>query len=213
MTKELRRLSIVMLFMFLSLFVATSWIQVVEADNLAQADRNTRSLRDSYEIQRGSIIADGMQIAYSVASEDEFQYQRVYADSPMWSSVTGFFNPALQSSTGIENALNADLSGTGASAFLAEIERIVSGQPQTGFSVELTLDAAAQQAAYEALGDLQGAVVAIEPATGRILAMVSTPATTPTRSPCTVLPRPRPCTTRSTHRSRTRCRTARSRAT
>ncbi|MES2865407.1 MAG: penicillin-binding transpeptidase domain-containing protein [Actinomycetota bacterium] len=171
MTKELRRLSIVMLFMFLSLFAATSWIQVVAADELGQADRNTRSLLDSYEIQRGSIIADGVQIAYSVASEDEFQYQRMYTDSPMWSSVTGFFNPALQSSTGIENAL----SGTGASAFLAEIERIVSGQAQTGFSVELTLDAAAQKAAYEALGGLQGAVVAIEPATGRILAMVSTP--------------------------------------
>jgi len=175
MTKELRRLTIVMLFMFLSLFVATSWIQVVAADGLGQAERNTRSLLDSYEIQRGSIIADGVQIAYSVASEDEFRYQRVYADSPMWSSVTGFFNPALQSSTGIEHALNGDLSGTGASAFLSEIERIVSGQPQSGFSVELTLDAAAQQAAYEAMGDLQGAVVAIEPSTGRILAMVSTP--------------------------------------
>ena len=56
-----------------------------------------------------------------------------------------------------------------------EIERILSGQPQTGFSVELSLDAAAQKAAYDALGGLQGAVVAIEPSTGRILAMVSTP--------------------------------------
>jgi len=175
MTKELRRLSVVMLFMFIALFAAASWIQVVDADSLAQNPNNQRSLRDSYEIERGSIIADGVQIAHSVPSDDEFQYQRVYTDSPMWSSVTGFFNPALQSSTGIENALNGDLSGTGASAFLAEIERIVSGQAQTGFSVELTLDAAAQRAAYEAMGDLQGAVVAIEPSTGRILAMVSTP--------------------------------------
>jgi len=175
MTKEMRRLSIVMLFMFLSLFVATSWIQVVQADTLAQTDHNTRTLRDSYEIQRGSIIVDGTPIASSVPSEDEFQYQRVYSDSPMWSNVTGFFNPALQSSTGIEQALNGDLSGTGAGAFFSEIERIVSGQPQRGFSAELTLDAAAQRAAYEAFGDLEGAAVAIEPATGRILAMVSTP--------------------------------------
>lgn len=175
MTKEMRRLSIVMLFMFLSLFVATSWIQVVQADTLAQTDHNTRSLRDSYEIQRGSIIVDGTPIASSVPSEDEFRYQREYTDSPMWSDVTGFFNPALQSSTGIENALNGDLSGTGAGAFFSEIERIVSGQPQRGFSVELSLDAAAQKAAYEALGDLQGSAVAIEPSTGRILAMVSTP--------------------------------------
>lgn len=175
MTKEMRRLSIVMLFMFLSLFVATSWIQVVAADDLGQADGNTRSLLDSYEIQRGSIIVDGMPIASSVPSDDEYQYQREYVDSPMWSNITGFFNPALQSSTGIENALNGDLSGTGASAFLAEIERIVSGQPQRGFSVELTLDADAQRAAYEAFGDKQGAAVAIEPSTGRILAMYSTP--------------------------------------
>lgn len=175
MTKEMRRLSIVMLFMFLSLFVATSWIQVVAADDLAQADGNTRSLLDSYEIQRGSIIVDGMPIASSVPSDDEYQYQREYVDSPMWSNITGFFNPALQSSTGIENALNGDLSGTGASAFLAEIERIVSGQPQRGFSVELTPDADAQRAAYEAFGDKQGAAVAIEPSTGRILAMYSTP--------------------------------------
>jgi len=175
MTKEIRRLSIVMLFMFLSLLVATSWIQVVQADALGQTDHNTRSLMDSYEIQRGAIIAGGEPIASSVASDDEFQYQREYADSPMWSSITGFFNPALQSSTGLENALNADLSGTGASAFLSEIERIVSGQPQRGFSVEVTVDPVVQRAAYEALGDLEGAAVAIEPSTGRILAMVSTP--------------------------------------
>lgn len=175
MTKELRRLTIVMLFMFLSLFVATSWIQVVQADALGQTEHNTRSLMDSYEIQRGSIIADGVPIATSMPSDDEFQYQRVYTDSEMWSSVTGFFNPALQSSTGIESALNADLSGTGASAFLADIERIISGQPQSGFSVNLTVDADAQRAAYEALSGLEGAAVAIEPSTGRILAMVSTP--------------------------------------
>ena len=175
MTKEIRRLSVVLLFMFLSLFVATSWIQVVQADTLAQTDHNTRSLMDSYEIQRGSIIAGGSPIVTSVPADDEYQYQRVYSDSPMWSSVTGFFNPALQSSTGLENALNADLSGTGASAFLSEIERIVSGQPQRGFSAELTLDPAAQQAAYEAFGDMEGAAVAIEPSTGRVLAMLSTP--------------------------------------
>ncbi|GAA1538656.1 peptidoglycan glycosyltransferase [Microbacterium ginsengiterrae] len=175
MTKEIRRLSIVMLFMFLSLLVATSWIQVVQADQLAQTDHNTRSLMDSYEIQRGAIIAGGTPIASSVAADDEFRYQRVYEDSPMWSDITGFFNPALQSSTGIENALNADLSGTGASAFLSEIERIVSGQPQRGFSVEVTVDPVAQRAAYEALDGLEGAVVALEPSTGRILAMVATP--------------------------------------
>ncbi len=175
MTKELRRLSIVMLFMFLSLFAATSWIQVVEADSLGQNEHNRRTLLDSYEIKRGSIIVDDVAIASSVPADDRYQFQRVYTDGAMWAPVTGYFNPALQSATGIERALNADLSGTGASAFFAEIERILSGQPQTGFSVELSLDTAAQQAAYEGLQGLKGAVIAIEPSTGRILAMVSTP--------------------------------------
>ncbi|WP_372969491.1 peptidoglycan D,D-transpeptidase FtsI family protein [Microbacterium sp.] len=175
MTKELRRLSIVMLFMFISLFAATSWIQVVEADSLGQNSNNRRTLLDSYEIQRGSIIVDDVAIASSTPSDDRYQFQRVYTDAAMWAPVTGYFNPALQSATGIERALNGDLSGTGSSAFFAEIERILSGQPQRGFSVELTLDTAAQRAAYEGLEGLNGAVVAIEPKTGRILAMVSTP--------------------------------------
>ncbi|MFT4157441.1 MAG: penicillin-binding transpeptidase domain-containing protein [Microbacterium sp.] len=175
MTKELRRLSIVMLFMFLSLFAATSWIQVVDADALGQNSNNKRTRLDSYEIQRGSIIVDGTAIASSVPSNDIYQFQREYTDAEMWGAVTGYFNPALQSQTGIEQALNGDLSGTASNAFFAEVERIVSGQPQTGRSVELTLNTAAQQAAYDAMQGLEGAVVAIEPKTGRILAMVSTP--------------------------------------
>ena len=175
MTKELRRLSIVMLFMFLSLFAATSWIQVVEADSLAQNTNNKRTKLDSYEIQRGSIIVGGSAIASSVPADDQYKFQRVYTDAAMWEPVTGYFNPALDARTGIEQALNADLSGTGSNAFLAEIERILSGQPQVGYSVELSLNAAAQRAAYEGLQGLKGAVIAIEPKTGRILAMVSTP--------------------------------------
>ncbi|GAT74696.1 cell division protein FtsI/penicillin-binding protein 2 [Microbacterium sp. HM58-2] len=175
MTKELRRLSVVMLFMFLSLFAATSWIQVVEADNLAQNGANKRTRLDSYEIQRGSIIVDDVAIASSVPSDDQYRFQRVYTDAALWAPVTGWYNAALNSRTGIEEAMNADLSGTGSNAFFAEVDRLLSGQPQRGFSVELSLNTAAQQAAYEGLQGLEGAVVAIEPATGRILAMVSTP--------------------------------------
>lgn len=175
MTKELRRLSIVMLFMFISLFAATSWIQVIDADALSQNGNNKRTRLDSYEIQRGSIIVDGVAIASSVPSDDMYQFQRVYTDAAMWEPVTGYFSAPLDSRTGIEKALNTDLSGTGSNAFFSEIERIVSGQPQTGYSVELSLNTAAQRAAYEGLQGLKGAVVAIEPKSGRILAMVSTP--------------------------------------
>ncbi len=175
MTKELRRLSIIMLFMFIALFASTSWIQVVHADALGQRPENRRTLLDSYEIQRGAILVDGYPIAYSVPSSDVYSFQRVYDEGAMWAPVTGYFNPALQSSTGIERALNADLAGTGASAFFASVERIFSGQPQRGYNADLTLSAAGQRAAWEALEGLQGAVLAIEPATGRILVMATTP--------------------------------------
>jgi len=175
MTKELRRLSILVLFMFLALFASTSVIQVVQADNLAANDLNRRTLYDSFDVQRGSIIASGSAIANSTATSDIYSWQRKYTDAKMWAPVTGYINPVLQSSTGVEQAMNQQLSGTGNSQFLARIERIVSGQPPRGSNVVLSLDAAVQKAAFDALGDLQGAVVAIEPKTGRVLAMVTSP--------------------------------------
>ena len=164
-----------MLLMFLALFASTSWIQVVNADTLAQNSRNTRALYDSYEVQRGSIIVSGSAIASSVPSNDVFAWQRVYTDAQMWGHVTGWINPALGSATGIEQAMNQALSGTASSQFLSRIDRIFTGQPPRGSNVVLTLDAAVQRAAYDALGDLQGAVIAIDPETGKVLAMVSSP--------------------------------------
>lgn len=177
MTRELRRLSFVILAMFIALFIATSWIQVVDADNLAQNPANTRTRLDSYQIQRGSLLVGGNAIATSVPVADRYQYQRVYTDAAMWAPVTGYYNPALQSSTGIERALNPELSGSSSNSLVAEVERILSGQPQQGLSAQLTMSAAVQKAAWDALNEngYKGAVVALEPSTGRVLAMVSTP--------------------------------------
>ncbi len=176
MTKEVRRLSIVVLVMFLALLTSTTWIQTIAADNLAEHPQNKRTLYDSYEIQRGDIIlADGSVIASSVPSNDVFSFQRVYQNAEMWAPVTGYLNPVIQSSTGIESAANDVLTGTSDSQFWDRFQRIVSGQTPRGSSVQLSLDPVAQQAAWDALQGLQGSVVVIEPKTGRILAMVSTP--------------------------------------
>jgi peptidoglycan glycosyltransferase len=174
-TKELRRLSMLMLAMFLALFVSTSIIQVVQAESLSQNPLNRRALYDSYAVQRGAIIASGSAIATSVPSGDVYSWQRVYTDADMWAPVVGWINPVLGSSSGVEQAMNQALSGTGGSQFLSRIESILSGQDPRGSNVVLSLDTAVQRAAYEALGDLQGAVVAIQPDTGRILAMATSP--------------------------------------
>ena len=175
MTKELRRLSIVMLAMFLALFVSTSVIQVGQAANLAETPGNRRALYDSYEIQRGSIIASGTPIASSVPSDDVYSWQRQYVDPAMWAPVTGYINPVLDAKTRIESTENDVLSGSDENEFFSRIERALTGQVPRGSNVELSVDADVQRAAWDALGDQQGAVVAIEPSTGRILAMVSKP--------------------------------------
>jgi peptidoglycan glycosyltransferase len=175
MTKELRRLSIIVLVMFLALFGSTSAIQVFQANALADQPNNRRTLFDSYETQRGAIIAGGREIAASVPSDDVYVWQRQYADSPLWAHLTGFLNPALASATGLEQVMGQELSGTAGSAFFSRIDQIVTGQPPRGSSVLLTLDPEVQRVAYEAMGGLTGAVVAIEPDTGKIIAMTSTP--------------------------------------
>ncbi|MEN2738607.1 penicillin-binding transpeptidase domain-containing protein [Microbacterium sp. X-17] len=175
MTKELRRLSILVLAMFLLLFGSTTWIQVISADALADNPANSRTRYDSFQVQRGSIIVDGSAIASSVPSTDVYAWQRVYTDPAMWAPVTGYVNPALGSATGIEQAMNPELSGTGNAQFLSRLDEIVTGQPRQGANVVLTLDAKVQKAAFDALGAQQGAVVAIEPKTGRVLAMVTSP--------------------------------------
>lgn len=174
MTKELRRLSIVMLAMFLGLFAATSWIQVGAAGELSANPYNKRALYDSYEVQRGSIIAGESVIATSVPSDDLYSWNRSYQDAEMWAPVTGYINPVLGSSTGLEQAMNTVLSGTDESQFLSRLDRIVTGQPPRGSNVVLTLDPELQRVAFEALGDYEGAVVAMRP-TGEVLAMVTSP--------------------------------------
>lgn len=175
MTKELRRLSIVMLAMFLALFASTSFIQAIHADALHENAHNKRALYDSFEVQRGSILAGDDVIATSVPSGDLYTWQRQYADAMMWAPVTGYMNPVLTSLTGLEQAMNPELSGTAGTQFLSRLERVISGQPPRGSNVVLTLDPVVQRAAYDALSGYQGAIVAMRP-TGEILAMVTSPA-------------------------------------
>ncbi len=175
MTKELRRLSIVVLAMFLALLGATSWIQAVNAEQLQANPYNKRALYDSYQVKRGSIFAGSEVIASSVRSDDVYSWQRVYPDPDMWAPVTGYVNPVLGSATGLEQAMNSALAGTGSSQLFARIERIVSGEPARGSNVLTTIDPDVQRVAYEQLGDYQGAVIAMEPDTGRVLAMVTSP--------------------------------------
>ncbi len=178
MNKQLRRVTIVVLLMFLALFGSTTVIQVFQQDNLKADGRNVRTLYAGFSAERGPILVAGQPIAQSVPTDDEYKYQRQYTNGPLYSAVTGYFT-LNQGNTGLEGALNDYLSGTANQQFLDQLNAILTGQNPKGAAVETTIDPAVQQAAWDALGNLQGAVVALDPKTGAILAMVSKPAFDP----------------------------------
>lgn len=180
MNKELRRISIVALAMFLALFVSTSVIQVFQVDELRADGRNSRTLFDTYSAERGPILVDGVAIAESKAVDTQYEFLRTYTQPELYAAITGYFT-LNQGNTGIEGELNEFLSGTANEQFLDQLGALVTGQNPQGAAVELTIDPVIQQAAWDALGDQQGAVVVLDPATGDILAMVSKPSYDPNR--------------------------------
>lgn len=172
MNKELRRVSVVVVLMFVALFASSSVIQVFAVDGLKADDRNVRVLYDSFSTERGPILVGGVPVAESQPVNDKYSYLRVYANGPLYAPVTGYLT-LNQGNTGIEDALNDYLSGTANAQFMDQVNALITGQNARGASVELTIDPVVQQAAWDALGDNSGAIVAIEPSTGKILAMVS----------------------------------------
>ncbi len=174
MNAQLKRMSLLVLVMFLVLLGASTTIQMIRADALAADDRNARTRYDAYKVERGSILIGGEAVAYSMPSNDDFAFQRTYTDAEMNAAVTGYF-PVLGVATGLEGAMNTYLSGTANTQFFDRVVEIVSGQDPKGATVETSIDPVGQRAAWEALQGYQGAVILSEPSTGRILAMVSTP--------------------------------------
>ena len=174
MNRQLRGVSTVIVLMFVALFVSTTSIQFFASDSLRADSRNSRTILDSYSTKRGAILVDGSPIAESTPSDDQYQYQRKYTNGPLYSAVTGYFTIG-QGNAGIESAENAVLSGNSDASFFQNLNAILTGQDVQGDNVNLTIDPAVQQAAYDALGTNTGSVVAIEPSTGKILAMVSKP--------------------------------------
>ncbi len=181
MNAPLRRAGMVMVLLFGLLFAQLNWITVVKADQYRNdTDHNgVRILQQDYERQRGSIIVDGQAIALSTPTMDTFKYLRTYPQAALYAHVTGY-RPVYGQVTGIEAIENDILNGT-ADVFTADrLLEMFTGKKSNGGNVLLTLRQSVQEVAYNALvnNDTQsniGAVVALDPATGAVLAMVSTP--------------------------------------
>lgn len=177
MNSPLRRLSVVMMVMFFALMGGATYVQFFQADSLNADPRNVRTLYQQYGQDRGPIVVDGEAIAHSEPVDDAFGFQRVYTDGPLYAPITGWYG--MYQMTGMERAANSVLNGTDDSLLLARLRALFTGAENNGGSVELTIDPAAQQAAWDALDGRNGAAVALDPSTGAVLAMVSSPSFDP----------------------------------
>lgn len=180
MNRNLRQLFTAVIVLFVLLGISSSIIMTVQANRLGNDPRNVRSLYEQYDAPRGSILAsDGTVIAKSEPSDDAFAYQRSYSDGAMYAPVTGYFSVTQSADRGIEASRNELLTGESDSMFWQRLKALFTGTENQGATIETSIDPAIQQAAYDQLKDKDGAAVAIEPSTGRILAMVSTPSYDP----------------------------------
>jgi peptidoglycan glycosyltransferase len=178
MNEPVRRLRVLALVLFLSLMAAASYIQVIEADTLNADARNVRTLYREYGNFRGPLVIDGEAVVSSTPVDSPFNYLRTYKDGPLYAPVTGFYS-VVYGRSGIEQTENAVLSGQADALFWSRLGDLFAGEEQAGATVELTIQSALQEAAAEALGDQRGAVVALDPRTGEVLAMVSSPSYDP----------------------------------
>ncbi|MDR1295640.1 MAG: penicillin-binding protein 2 [Bifidobacteriaceae bacterium] len=178
MNTQIRRVTTLTIVMFLALFGMVTVDQFVNAGALRANPHNARTYYASFNKDRGPLIVAGEAIASSVPVDDDYGYQRTYAEGPVYAPVTGFYS-VLLGMTGMEWAADDVLQGTADSLFLTRIQDLVTGAQPQGGAVELTIDEAAQLAAWRGLGDQRGAVVALDTDTGEILAMVSTPSYDP----------------------------------
>jgi penicillin-binding protein A len=170
----LRRVAISVLVLFTLLIVNVNVIQVVRSDELRSDGRNTRVLVEEYDSERGSIVAGGTEIANSVPTDDQLTYLRRYANGPVYAPVTGYYS-LVYGDAQMEEAADDVLSGDDARLFTRRLADIFTGRDPSGGDVVLTLDPAVQETAMAGLEGVTGAVVALDPSTGAVLGLASTP--------------------------------------
>ncbi|WP_061961317.1 peptidoglycan D,D-transpeptidase FtsI family protein [Demequina flava] len=174
MNEPVRRVSVIILLLVLTLMAAASWIQVLNAGDLNQDPRNVRTLYREYGNYRGTFVVDGESVVWSEPVDDPYNYQRSYSNGELYAAATGFYS-IVYGRTALEQTENELLNGTADSLFWTRLGNLFAGEQQQGAAIELTLRHSLQQVAAEQLGDQRGSVVALNPETGEVLAMVTSP--------------------------------------
>lgn len=178
MTRPFHRLAAVMAALVIALLANLTWIQVLDADGIRQRPGNTRLLLEQYNKMRGPILVEATPIASSTRTAGSNFYQRSYVNGPLYAAITGYYS-LLYGASGMERAEDGVLSGDDPRLFVDRVQQLFAGRRQSGGAVSLTIDAAAQRAAFAGMDGRSGGVVALDVRTGAVLALVSTPSFDP----------------------------------
>ncbi|GHI08663.1 penicillin-binding protein [Streptomyces cellostaticus] len=179
MNKTIRRASVFALLLVLALLVRATWVQYYDGKALADDNDNRRNAIETYSRPLGNIIVAGNSITGSARTKgSDLAYKRTYKNAKLYAAVTGYASQAY-APTQLEGIYKDLLNGTDTQ--LKSVLDTVTGERADPGNVLTTIDPAVQKAAYDALGDTKGAAVAIDPKTGKILAVVSTPSYDPSQ--------------------------------
>jgi penicillin-binding protein A len=181
MNQRVRMAGITGCLLIVALFAMLNYLQVFDANALDKNPLNTRDILTQYAQPRGAIIsADGVTLAQSVPSNDQYKYQRVYPQGSLFGQITGYFS-FTYGTDGLEREYNSVLSQTSTLKLpsdLRELKNFFTSQPAPD-NVHVTVLSSLQQLAANELARRYGAVVAIAPRTGAVLAMYSNPTYNP----------------------------------
>ncbi len=177
MNRAISRVFIIAVVLFAALVVNLTWIMVVRASWFQDRPENRRSIAKELRIPRGDILAfDGSRVADSVRRSG--YYYRTYPQGTFAPQLIGY-DSAQYGRSGIEAAMNDVLTGQSNVLGVQDwVDRILGRRPR-GSTVRLTLVPAVQRAAQHALAGQKGAVVALDPRSGALLAVASAPAFSP----------------------------------
>lgn len=175
MNRAIRRIALILGVAFGALFVNLNVVQLAKSDELANHPQNRRLLVQEYATHRGEILTSDQQVlAESVESDNPtYRFERRYPRGELYGHITGYYSFYFGRS-GIERSYNDYLLGREPPSAQNFVDELL-GRETDGNVVVLTLDHRLQRLARRALGGQRGAVAAIEPETGRVLALYANP--------------------------------------
>lgn len=169
----LGRVSLALAVAFGGLALGAGYWQVIESSNLSSAGDDAAVIAAARNVKRGEIFdRDGERLAWNKRDENGEPY-RVYASDAVSHAIG--YSSRQYGTAGLENAWNAQLSGVVSADPLRELTRKFRAEPSDPQDLTTTISLQLQEAALEALGGSRGAVVLIDPRSGEVLALVSSP--------------------------------------